>query len=287
MFVMIAFADRMDVGTIAFAEEPAKMASRYTATDPDAYERLMGRWSRRLAEALLDHVDLRTGETTLDVGCGTGSLAAALAERAEPRAVTGIDIAFPFVRFAARRRNRAHYLVGDACALPLADASFDHVLSLLALNFVSNPSQALREMHRVTKTGGRIGAAVWDFGGGLVYQRIFWDTAAALDPTAAQSRARQYSAPLLAPGALAAALTEAGFVDVRDNSLTIRMDYVDFADYWEPIASATGPVGDYVRSAKPALLDEIRSRTKEAYLSGQPDGPRSMAATAWAATARR
>jgi ubiquinone/menaquinone biosynthesis C-methylase UbiE len=265
----------------------AKMASRYTASDPDAYERLMGRWSRRLASAFLDHVGLKAGEAMLDVGCGTGSLTTVLAERVEPRTVTGIDIAFPFVRFGARRHSRAHYLVGDACALPLADASFDHVMSLLALNFVSNPDQALQEMHRVTKAGGRIGAAVWDFGGGLVYQRIFWDTAAALDPAAIHGRARQYSASLLAPGALAAALTEAGFSDVHDGSLTIRMDYGCFADYWEPIASATGPVGDYVRSATPALLDEIRSKTREAYLSGLPDGPRSMAATAWTATGRR
>lgn len=262
------------------------MASRYTASDPDAYERLMGRWSRRLASLFLDHVGLRAGEATLDVGCGTGSLAAALAERAEPCAVTGIDIAFPFVRFAARRPNRARYLVGDACALPLADASFDHVLSLLALNFVSNPDQALREMRRVTKTGGRAAVAVWDFGGGLVYQRIFWDVAAALDPAAVRGRARQYSAQLLAPGALTAALKRAGFSDVRDGSLTIRMDYGDFTDYWEPIASATGPVGDYIRSALPTLLEEIRSKIKEAYLSGLPDGHRSMAATAWVATGR-
>ncbi len=39
-------------------------------------------------------------------------------------------------------------------------------------------------MRRATRSGGTIAAAVWDFPGGLVYQRIFWDTAAALDPEA-------------------------------------------------------------------------------------------------------
>jgi ubiquinone/menaquinone biosynthesis C-methylase UbiE len=263
------------------------MASRYTATDPKAYEHLMGRWSRRLATLFLDHVGLKAGEATLDVGCGTGSLTAALAERSEPLSITGIDIAFPFVRFAAHRGNFVSFIVGDACALPFASASFDHTLSLLVLNFVSDPPQALAEMRRVTKPGGRVGVAVWDFGGGLVYQRIFWDTAAALDPAAVRGRAKQYSAPLLAQGALEAALSETGFADVCGSSMTIRMDYVDFADYWEPIAAATGPVGDYVRSTKPALLAEIRSKIREAYLSGRPDGPRSMAATAWVATGRR
>ncbi|MGH6880400.1 class I SAM-dependent methyltransferase [Hypericibacter sp.] len=264
------------------------MASTYTAIDPNAYERLMGRWSRRLAEAFLDHVSLEPDEKMLDVGCGTGSLTTALAERLEPRSVTGIDIAFPFVQFAAQQRSdRLRFLVGDACALPFAEASFDRTLSLLALNFVSKPALALAEIHRVTRPGGRVGVAVWDFAGGLVYQRIFWDTAAALDPAGARGRAKQYSAPLLAKGALEEALLAAGFRDVHGSSMTIRMDYADFADYWEPIAAATGPVGDYVRAATPVLLAEIEAKTRDAYLSGLPDGPRSMAATAWVATGRR
>ncbi|HWA42533.1 MAG TPA: class I SAM-dependent methyltransferase [Hypericibacter adhaerens] len=263
------------------------MASRYTASDPGAYERLMGRWSPRLAEPFLDHAGLVAGETVLDIGCGTGSLTTALAARAEPRAVIGVDIAFPFVRFAAAQESRVAFVTGDACALPFADASIDHALSLLALNFVSNPAQAMSEIHRVVRPGGRVAAAVWDFAGGLVYQRIFWDTAAALDPAASRARAKQLSAPLLAPGALAAALAAAGFMEVHGSSMTIRMDYADFADYWEPIAAATGPVGDYVRATPPALLAEIRGKIRDAYLSGRPDGLRSLAATAWVATGRR
>jgi SAM-dependent methyltransferase len=264
------------------------MTSSYAASDPEAYERLMGRWSRRLAAAFMEHVGLRPGEAILDVGCGTGSLTALLSRRPEPHAVTGIDIAWPFVRFAARHRDdRLSFIVGDACALPLADATFDRTLSLLALNFVSNPARALAEMHRVTKPGGQIGVAVWDFGGGLVYQRLFWDTAAALDPAAGRARAKQYSAPLLAKGALDAALAAAGFAGVAGGSLTIRMDYANFADYWEPIAKATGPVGDYVRSVEPGLMAEIKAKIREAYLSGLGDGPRSMAAAAWVAVGHR
>jgi hypothetical protein len=41
--------------------------------------------------------------------------------------------------------------------------------------------RAAREMRRVTRTGGVLAAAVWDFRGGVVHQRLFWDTAAALD----------------------------------------------------------------------------------------------------------
>jgi len=182
---------------------------------------------------------------------------------------------------------RLSFMVGDAVTMKFPAGSFDRCYSLLALNFMSDPRRALAGMVRATRQGGSVAAAVWDFPGGLVYQRIFWDTAAALDPAASQARARQYSAPLLAKGALEAALLVAGFSDVTGNTITMRMDYEDFADYWEPIAAATGPVGDYVRSTDPGLLADIRSKTCEAYLSGLPDGPRSMAASAWVATGRR
>jgi SAM-dependent methyltransferase len=261
------------------------MPSRYTANDAEAYERLMGRWSPLLARELIDWAGIAAGDRVLDAGCGTGSLALALAARPEPATIVGLDVAAPYVAFAGARSDdpRLRFLTGDAVTLDFPDDSFDRAYSLLALNFMSDPGRALAGMRRVTRAGGVVAAAVWDFPGGLVYQRIFWDTAAALDPVADQARARHYSSPLNGPGQLATAFAAAGLSRVEDCSLTIRMSYRDFADYWGPIETAQGPVGDYVKSLTPDRLELVAAAVRRAYLAGAADGPRSMAATAWAA----
>jgi hypothetical protein len=61
------------------------------------------------------------------------------------------------------------------------------------------------------------------------------------------------------------------------------MKYADFNDYWKPIANAQGPVGDYVKRLLSDRLQTLAAAVRRAYLAGDADGPRSMAATAWAA----
>jgi ubiquinone/menaquinone biosynthesis C-methylase UbiE len=264
------------------------MPSTYTATDPDAYERLMGRWSRLLTEEFLSFVGMAPGDSVLDLGCGTGALALALAARIEPRSIVGIDVAPSYVEHARRRvaDPRLRFVVGDAVSLDLADGGIDRALSLLALNFVPEPARALAEMRRVTRPGGLVAAAVWDFAGGLVYQRIFWDTAAALDVEADRARARHFSSPLTRAGQLEAAFAAAGLREVEARPLAMHMRYADFADYWEPIANAQGPLGDYVKRLAPSALAVLAAAVERAYRSGGSDGPRSLSATAWAAKGR-
>ncbi len=185
------------------------------------------------------------------------------------------------------RRSREHgagvdFVVGDACRLPYGDCSFAAAVAQLSLNFVADARRALREMQRVVRPGGVVAAAVWDFRGGLVYQRLFWDTAAGLDPQAGVARDRLFSSPLAMPDGLPRLWREAGLGMIERGSITIRMEYADFADYWEPLLGGQGPVGAYVAGLSQKQRQLIRERVRLSYLSGASDGSRSMTATAWA-----
>lgn len=259
-------------------------SSTFVAADGDGYELCMGRWSRNLALPFLDFVGTADRERVLDVGCGTGHLAAAVAARSGAAEVHGVDLAPVYVEHARRHHADPRFVfrVGDACALDYPDGAFDRVLSILVLHFVPRPNEAIAEMRRVAKRGGVVGAAVWDVRGGFVANRQFWDTAAVLDPKAGERRARNYTRPMTRPGELAAAWRAAGFRDVTESVLHIRMEFSSFADYWAPYLGREGPGAEYVGMLNEAERARLEAAVTAAYLDGEADGPRSYAALAWA-----
>jgi ubiquinone/menaquinone biosynthesis C-methylase UbiE len=248
----------------------------------------MGRWSRRLVGPFLDFVGTGDGEEVLDIGCGTGCVAFAVAERCNVRTVQGIDLSPEYVAHARHlnRDARIAFNVGNVHALDLPDRGFDRVLAMIVLHFVPKTAQAIGEMRRVARPGAVVGAAVWDARGGYVANRIFFDTAAALDPAAGERRARNYTRPLTRPGELVAAWRAAGFTDVAESTLMIRMDFESFEDYWGPYSAKDGPQSDYVATLDETGRARLREALRLAYLDGEQDGPRSYAALAWAVKGR-
>ena len=126
---------------------------------------------------------LATGMAVLDVGSGTGALALAAAQAAPLAQITGVDPSASYVSYAQGRAptERVRFVVGDAQALQMPDASFDRVVSLFVMNFIPDRSKALRETIRVTRPDGVVSAAVWDYGDGMQMLRVFWDEAVALE----------------------------------------------------------------------------------------------------------
>jgi ubiquinone/menaquinone biosynthesis C-methylase UbiE len=259
-------------------------SSTFLAADGEGYELQMGRWSRRLAGLFLEFVGTAHGECVLDVGCGTGRLAFALTERCQVKQLRGIDVSPAYIAYATRHTQdpRLVFQVGDACALDFPDHRLDRVLSLLMLHFVLRAEQAIAEMRRVARPGSVVGAAVWDSRGGFVANRIFFDTAAVLDPKVNERRARNNTRPLTRPGELANAWRAAGFREVVETALSIRMEFASFEDYWAPYAGQGGPGAEYVATLGEAERARLREAVRCAYVDGDPDGPRSYAAVAWA-----
>jgi ubiquinone/menaquinone biosynthesis C-methylase UbiE len=259
------------------------MPSMFNARDADNYERLMGRWSRRLAPLFIDHAGIADGENVIEVGCGTGSLTFTLPLRAAVARLTAIDHSEIYLA-AAKAKNSASRITleqGDGCGLRFADASFDRALSMLVLpSVLPQPELMVAEMRRVTRPGGVVAAAFWDSPGGSPSQRMVWDTAAALDEAAAEARDRTMGRSIYAPGALPRMWAEAGLVDIDLRSLMIRMDFTNFADYWQPFASGEGALGAYVTALDDGPRDRLEHHLREAYLTGRPDGERSFVAVA-------
>jgi ubiquinone/menaquinone biosynthesis C-methylase UbiE len=259
------------------------MPSIYAADDPACYETSMGRWSRRLAMPFIGFSNVGDQlRSVLDVGCGTGSLTFALGSAVQNAKITGFDYSQAFVDYACSRTDdeRFSFDQGDAVALPYATASFDAAMSMLVLNFLSEPYKAVREMVRVTRPGGVVAAAVWDFFGGHTFSRILLDTAAPFDPDAAALRAKHCSL-LTRPGELAAMWKSVSLREVEQAEITIRMDFGSFADLWEPWLGGQGTLGAYLVGLNSEKRQLIEHHTRQAYLAGETDGPRSMAATAW------
>jgi SAM-dependent methyltransferase len=261
----------------------ASTASTFLASDGDGYELQMGRWSRRLAPLLIKFAGIDAADRVLDVGCGTGSLSSCLVQNAAIGGVDGVDFSPAYIAHAKRASSdpRLRFQVGNACALPFPDRSFDHALSMLVLQFIPDAKLAITEMRRVTRSGGTVTAATWDTRGGFVAYRMVFDAAAMLDPRGSERRARAYARPLSRPGELERAWREAGLINVVQDMRTIRMDFASFADFWAPSEGRDGPIADYVGTLDEEAKSKLREAVRSAYLDGEADGPRSYAATAW------
>jgi len=255
------------------------MASSFNVHDAAGYERLMGRWSQKLAPLFIEFAGLANGEKILDVGCGTGSLTFALTKAADLGEISAIDYSSVFVE-AANRRNtdpRIKIRQADACALPFKDAMFDRAFALLVLHFVPEAGKAVAEMRRVVRPGGAVAAVVWDHLGGMAGMRMMIDTVAALGESGRQLRSRYCFQPMMQPGEMKRTFIQQGLADVTETDLMIRMDYQNFDDYWAPIAAGEGPLGKYMTTLDAAERRRTDAAVRDAYEAGQPDGPRSFA----------
>ena len=250
--------------------------------DAEAYERFMGRWSRVVAPRLVDFTELPERGRMLDVGSGTGSLAFVIAERKSDTHVLGIDPSKEYVAYATSRNpfpDRVAFAVGDAQQVEFPDGSFDAILSSLVINFIPDTKKALFELRRVTNPGGKLSAAVWDYGAGMQMLRTFWDAAVEIDPEA--GKVDENRMPLCREGELSALWRQAGLENVHEQPIDLTMRFESFADYWDPFLLGQGPAGAYVRRLDRNKLPALRKEIKRRLSLSTEDTPVVLSARVW------
>lgn len=260
-------------------DTPPAVADAWERGDP--YERYIGRWSRAVAPLFLDWLAAPSGARWVDVGCGTGALSSAIADRCAPASLDGVEPSDGFRALAASRLgDRAALHAGNGASLPLPDHGRDLVVSGLVLNFIPDLPAALREMQRVAVPGGTVAAYVWDYGGRMDVIRAFWDEAAALDPAAVPlHEAARF--PQCRPEALSAAFASAGLSGVATAPLPLDAVFDGFDDYWSPFLGGQGPAPSYVASLDDARRTALREALRRRLPAGA-DGRLVLGAHAWA-----
>lgn len=222
-----------------------------------AYERSFAKLCAGTATALVDAAGARPGLRLLDVGTGTGTVAASAADSGAQ--VTAVDAEPSMVEHTRGRVPSADVRMAILPHLPFPDAAFDAVTANFVLNHVGRPATAVAELRRVVRTGGRLAVTVWPHPQPPL-QRLWSD---ALD---AAGVARPQGLPSVAAtdnferseDGLAALVARAGFASV--SCRTVAWDHVtDLDEWWSGPAAGMGAFGQLLAALTAAEVARVRT----------------------------
>ena len=226
-----------------------------------------------VADALVEGVDPRPGQTILELAAGTGNVGFSVAERlGDDGRLIQTDFA-PGMVDASRRLatdaglSNIEHRVLDAETMDLADDSVDGVVCRFGYMLMADPAAALAESRRVLRGGGKLSFAVW-----TTPDRNLW----AFIPAFALVEAGHLKPPEPdAPGIFAlgdperirALVTGAGFADPEIQEVAVDWGYDDPATHWEKTMKLAAPIADAVldlpQDEQQRIRDVVASRVQE------------------------
>ena len=194
----------------------------FSRTAPD-YAATMAPALAPVAAEVVRRAALRSNETVLDIGTGTGT--AARLALGSGRRVIGLDAAPGMLEIARREAPGVELMEADFTRIPLGDGSVDAVICVHALLFATDRVAALREWLRVTARGGRISLSVpgpGDVVPGAVFGEVYdhYDIEWSVDDYPLPPELEQWA-------------TDAGWIDVTaDADPTTTIPLADEAAFW-------------------------------------------------------
>ena len=236
--------------------------------DGEAYERMMGRWSRVVGEQFLDWLAPAHASRWLDVGCGNGAFTELVVSKCAPIKIHGVDPSEGQLDYARARApsDVVAYSKGDAQSLPFGEDEFDIVALSLAINMVPEPADAVVEMARVTGPGGWVSAYMWDIpGGGFTMEPI----RQALFEMGVPSPI--FGAEATTAEAMQTLWDQAGLTDVSVTRIDIRLSFDDFAAFWSANTAMANTVVRALEALSAPDIEKLKDSLRST-LPADPDG---------------
>jgi SAM-dependent methyltransferase len=236
----------------------------------EKYRDLICRMFVPVTNALVEDAQISTGQTVLDIATGPGEPALSVAALVGPAgSVAGIDPIPKMVEAARRAAERANignaqFEVAFADNLPFPNDRFDAVISRFGAMFFPSPVDAVREMLRVLKPGGRLSLAVWDSSESNpffhVLSKVFDQH---VEPQPVPETADPFR--FATPGKLLDVLTEAGALNVSERvfSFPIRVPLAA-EDFWTIRVEMSERLRESVAKLSAAQVAEVKRQSIEA-----------------------
>jgi ubiquinone/menaquinone biosynthesis C-methylase UbiE len=216
-----------------------------------------------MTEAIVATAQVERGMRVLDIACGTGEPAISIATLLHGTGeVIGVDISSAPLEIARRRAQQrglknVRFEQADAHQLPFDDESFDRVTSRLGIMFFADLANALRQMHRVLKPGGRVVLLAW----GVMGQPYFSSTIGTLMRAMPGSDMPETARKMFAfgqPGLLAGKLRATGFSSVEEDFVTVPWTWPGTPqEVWDYFKEVTIPFAPLLQSVPADRRTEV------------------------------
>ena len=243
-------------------------ASPTQFNDGDAYEQMMGQWSRVAGKLFLDWLAPAPGLRWLDVGCGNGAFTELVFSKSAPAKIHGVDPSEGQLDYAQKRApsDAVEYSKAEAQALPFGDNEFEVVAMALAINMAPDPDLAVVEMARVTAPDGWVSAYMWDVpGGGFTMEPI----RQGLADMGVKSPIFGAASTTLA--AMQKLWEQAGLSDVSVTRIDIELSFENFDAFWSANTSMENTVVRAIESLPESDVEKLKDNVRS-ILPANPGG---------------